>query len=381
MCPWTSRCSYNGSMQTGAGSTRPRVTVLLGYEQDPVSWRQRHAAGETLDETPYGYELAREWCDLTWARSHDESALSGRVRRRIAAMLGYDLVHAWRNRGVLREADVVWTHTEREHLAVAALPFRRRPRVIAQSVWLWDGWPEFSRRRRRRVARLLGRHSVEVTLSPENARISERAVPGRSVAFIPFGTRVTTELNHTAHPETGPLVLAPGNDVHRDWVLLREVAVQLPRIRFRVATRRPAALDLDWPPNADVGPATVDQLRQLYAECSVVAVPLRANSHASGVTVCLEALGAGRPLVATDAGGLVAYLEGSATLVPESDVAGFASAVSEAVARKAPPPNDILARRGLTQHDYVWRFVRLTRALIQGTWDDAITAVRPVPMP
>ena len=368
-------------METVVRRPRPRVSILLGYDQDPDHWRRRYVAGETLDETPYGYELASEWCDLTWARSHEESPLVGRFRRRIAARLGFDIVHAWRNRRMLRDSDVVWTHTEREHLAVAALPFRRRPRIVAQSVWLWDSWSGLSSRRRRRVARLLRRQTVEITLSPDNAQISREAVPGREVAFVPFGTRVDTQPKGTESTGGRPLILAPGNDVHRDWTLLRDVAERLPEITFRVATRRAAALALDWPPNADVGLATVSELGRLYAECSAVAVPLRANSHASGVTVCLEALGARRALVATDVGGLSAYFTGTAALVPASDVASFAHAISEVVERKTPPDEEILVKRGLTQQDYVWRLVHLTRAVMDGTWDESITALERVPRP
>jgi glycosyltransferase involved in cell wall biosynthesis len=367
-------------METETRGSKPRVAILLGYDQDPSVWRQRHAAGETLDETPYGYQLAQQWCDLTWARSHPESAFTGRVRRRIASILGYDLVHAWRNRRIIQASDVVWTHTEREHLAVAALPLRRRPHVVAQSVWLWDNWPGLSPRRRRRIAALLQRHSVEITLSPENARISAEAVPGRRVAFIPFGTRVSDRAAATEVAVDRRIVLAPGNDVHRDWTLLRDVAARLPQVRFRVATRRAAALGLEWPPNADVGAATVDELRDLYGRCSAVAVPLRHNSHASGVTVCLEAIGARLPLVATDTGGLAAYFGDEATLVPEHDVEGFARAIVVAMSGDRPAA-DTLTRRGLTQPDYVRRFVHLTRAVLSGAWDESISALGPVPAP
>lgn len=360
---------------------RPRVAVMLHYDQDPVRWRDRHAAGETLDETPYGYDLAQEWCDLEWCRSHPENVFVARLRRRLSAALGYDLVHAWRNRRLLREADVVWTHTEREHLAVAALP-GRRPTVIAQSVWLWDDWPRTPERRRRRLARLLRRHAVELTLSPENARIAAEAVPGRTVAFVPFGSQVAADSAQPAPDPGSPVVLAPGNDVHRDWPLLREVALALPDVGFRIATARASARALDWPANAEVGPATVAELETLYATCAAVAVPLRPNAHASGITVCIEALGASRPLVASRAGGLEAYLDGAAALAAPGDAAGFARAVADAVRGDVPASGpDVLRARGLTQLDYVLRLVHVTRAVLGAPWSPAISALAPVPAP
>lgn len=361
---------------------RARVVVLLGYDQDPVRWRERHARGETSDVTPYGYELAQEWFDVEWGRSHPESALTTRVRRRLAAALGYDIVHAWRNRRVLRGADVVWTHTEREHLAVAALP-RRRPRVVvAQSVWLWDQWGRFSARRRRHYVRLLSRQAVEITLSPSNADVSNREVPGRRVMFVPFGTQTAKPEVPDGPGRSRPLVLAPGNDVHRDWQLLRDVASELPMVDFRVATRRPAALALSWPPNADVRPADADELRRLYRECAVVAIPLTENVHASGVTVGIEALGANRALVATRVGGLDTYFDGEATLVSAHDVAAFSSAVEDAArSPRSRSGAEALVHRGLRQRDYVLRFVHLTRALLGGPWDPSISVIGPVPEP
>ena len=227
---------------------------------------------------------------------------------------------------------------------------------------------------------LLGRQSVEITLSPENAGISAEAVPGRRVAFVPFGTRVGPRTIGTEPAATRPVVLAPGNDIHRDWTLLRDAAVRLPEIGFRVATRRAAALALDWPPNAEVGAATVAELTELYGRCSAVAVPLRRNSHASGVTVCLEALGAGLPLVVTNTGGIAAYFGDEVTLVSENDVEGFARGIAAALNGDRPAA-DILTRRGLTQQDYVWRFVHLTRAVLSGVWDDSVSATEPVSTP
>ncbi len=367
----------------GGPGDRLRVVILLGYDQDPVRWRSRFDAGRTLDVTPYGYELAEQWCEVTWARSHPESAFTRRVRLRAMRLLGFDLVHAWRNRRLLRAADVVWAHTEREHLAVAALPLPRPQRVVAQSVWLWDEWSSYSRRRQRRTARLLHRLRVEYTLSPANAQASTQRVTGRRVQFLPFGTQVAgTAAPADVVAERPPLVLAPGNDVHRDWPLLMEVARALPDVHFRVATNRASALALDWPANASVGPADADELRELYAGCAAVAVPLRPNLHASGVTVCLEAIGAGRPLVVTDVGGVGVYVDGAAELAAMGDVAAFTVAIRNAITGSVPTPgSDFLERRGLTQRDYVLRFVRASIALATGQPDATISAFASVPAP
>lgn len=35
---------------------------------------------------------------------------------RLLSRLGFDLVHAWRDRRALNDADAIWAHTEREHI-------------------------------------------------------------------------------------------------------------------------------------------------------------------------------------------------------------------------------------------------------------------------
>ena len=118
-----------------------------------------------------------------------------RVRRALAARLGTDVVHAWRNRALLGSADVVWTHTEREHLAVglvrATLPRRRRPAVLAQSVWLWGRWDALGRARRRRCAGVLRGPAVAAVLGVA-AEVSQYVLAGRHMrrADVPWSTLV-----------------------------------------------------------------------------------------------------------------------------------------------------------------------------------------------
>jgi hypothetical protein len=56
--------------------------VHLAHEQDPVAWRARYAAGETLDRTPYGYDLAAGTVDLDAAEVEAITAL-GRADGRL----------------------------------------------------------------------------------------------------------------------------------------------------------------------------------------------------------------------------------------------------------------------------------------------------------
>ena len=378
--------------QFGGGARKPdavpHVVVVLSADQDAVQWRQRHARGETLDETPYGYERAEPLVRLSWTHTSPESGRARRRRRAIAGRLGFDMVHVWRNRRLIRSADAIWTHTEREHLAVALLQlFVRRGRrvpVLAQSVWLWDAWAEWGAVRRRLVAALLRTHTIELVHSRVNRDISRQSVTGRVVELIPFGS--ATSAPPMAQQDAGAesLVLAVGNDADRDWAVLAEAAARLPHARFRVASSSPRAGAVEWPANVTVRPAaTRIELIDLYAAASVVVVPLKENRHASGATACIEAISAGRPLVVTAAGGVDDYVRDEARLVEIGDAEGLASALADALAGRVTAPSaDAAERRGITQRDYVNRYLLVTAWILgRQEWDAAVSEFASVSAP
>ena len=53
--------------------------------------------------------------------------------------------------------------------------------------------------------------------------------------------------------------------------------------------------------------ATADDVKALYEWADIVIVSLKPNLHASGITVILESIILGVPVVCTDSGGLRAY--------------------------------------------------------------------------
>ncbi|MBC9227701.1 glycosyltransferase family 4 protein [Aeromicrobium sp. zg-636] len=361
------------------------MAVVLGHDQDVESWRLRHRAGEVADGTPYGYDAADEVFEMRWSVAHAERPVVRRIRARLVSALGFDLVHAWRNRRLIRWADVVWTHTEREHLAVAAVQAlrpRRRTPVLAQSVWLWDRWPTWGATRRALVARLLRTHPVECTHSRVNREISAATVPGRRVIVLPFGTTVPA-LDPSSAGAPGdrsgrPLVLALGNDVDRDWDLFLAVTEQLPELDFRIACHRRSIREMPWPAHVSCGPAASRaEVDELFGDAAVVAVPLRPNRHASGATTCIEATGAGRPVVATATGGIEDYLPPETDLVTVGDVDGWVRALREVVGSPATVDARFVLRHGLTQRDYVARYVALTWDLLGvAPADDGVSQFR-----
>jgi glycosyltransferase involved in cell wall biosynthesis len=363
----------------------PRVAVIMRYGLNREAWRRRFEAGEVVDAAPYGYQLADERFALDWSVDHRENVVAGWWRGAVRHALGFDLVHVWRNRRLLQDADAVWTHTEREHLAVAAIkalrPRRYRFRSIAQSVWLWDLWPTLSRPRKALFRRLLRRHDIELVLSRVNRDDSRAAVPGRTVVRVPFGTHLATPRTAGARAVT-PRVLVVGNDRHRDWNLMAQVATLLPDVDFDVITRADAVRALPWPANTEVrGVTQTEILTNAYSEASLVAVPLLPNRHASGCTVAIEGISAGLPVVASDTGGIDEYVTGStSTLVAVGDAEAFAAAIRGHLAADEEPDATVAARRGLSEHDYIDRLVSVTRSLLAGDpLDPAVEQFAPVP--
>jgi hypothetical protein len=85
---------------------------------------------------------------LEYSQDHDEGHVVRWGRVALRKLLGFDLIHVWRNRSSIFEADVVWTHTELENLGVLGLfrllGRRRRPKLVANCVWLFDRWSRLS---------------------------------------------------------------------------------------------------------------------------------------------------------------------------------------------------------------------------------------------
>ena len=86
-------------------------------------------------------------------------------------------------------SEVVWTHTELQFLAVATLLMMRRngPRLIGQSVWLFDSWPHLWPIRRALYRFLISRVDVLTTHSNANAEIARSLFADKRIEMVHFG--------------------------------------------------------------------------------------------------------------------------------------------------------------------------------------------------
>lgn len=369
-----------GERRVSGTAGRPtRVFVQLAHGQDAGRWRERYGRGEVPDEVPYGYHHAAG-PDLEVRFSRDAPEVPPLIffRKALTRVLGSDPLHVWRNRAAYRWADVVWTHTEREHLAAAALiralPTQERPHLVAQSIWLMDRWDRLPRWKKSVYRGLLEQADVLTFHSGEGAARARWLNLHPDIRVVPFG------ISRDSFPPQPiedrdvrgrPLrLLAVGNDIHRDWVTLVEAVRGSPEVELHVLTGR--KVETDRAPNIFlVRGATQREITDAYRWADAVAVPLLGNLHASGFTVTLEAIMAGKPVLLTRSGGLDSYFsEQEVSFLPVGDVTAWRATLGRLHAEypealeRARNAQKRLLQLDLTTEGYAHRHVELTRELL-----------------
>ena len=366
-----------------------RVFVHLAYGFGAAQWQAKWDRDEIIgvnDRLPYGYFWAADnGCAIEYSEDRRENPIGRLFRLGVRWFLGFDLIHAWHNRRGICAAEIVWTHTESQYLAVLLLlsgrARSRRPKIIAQSVWLFDVWPRLSWLKRWLYGRLIAGADVLTVLSPDNLQRARALFPQRPSLMIPFGIRIDPMTPRARRAVNHPMhVLSLGNDRHRDWATLIAALRDWPGAELRiVAPRLPA--ELTHGANvALVHPKTNDELAALYAWADIVALSLTPNLHASGITVVEEATVFGVPVICTDTGGLRAYFsDDQISYVPPRDPDAMRQAIAALADddatrwEMAERARGRLIDGGLTSRDFARRHAELSRELLD-------RAVQPVPV-
>ncbi|MCX4172512.1 MULTISPECIES: glycosyltransferase [Paraburkholderia] len=355
-----------------------KVHVHLFYGADPRFYRPGDNIG-----CLYGYHHAEsDAFRLTYSQDARENKPVRLLRRALKAALGFDFIHTWRNRDEMLRSDVIWTHTEQEWLSAALmllLSGRKAgadasPLLLAQSVWLLDKWPSYGILRSWVYRKLMARADQLTTLATENAELCQRYF-NRDAKPLLYGLNtqdfpVKTPTEWTPH--TPIRIAAIGNDRDRDWETLIKAFGNDARYAVKLATRRriPASLRA---PNVEIALFSgIKKQHELYDWADVIVVPLRPNSHASGITVMLEAAAVGKPMVVTNVGALQDYFSADeAAYIPPFNP----QALREAVDQLAASPADALRQaqaaaagllsRDLTTQNYAMQHVRITQEMLR----------------
>lgn len=302
-------------------------------------WEDRHGRGEVPDASPYGlHKLACHGIEVTFG----ETAL-GRAGERLAASVRYrtaglELVEGLAEHRARRDADAVLAYDERTGVPATLLRGPGQGPVVLGVGWLT------SRAAAPRIhgalaARALPR-AASVFAQCEGVLPTlhrEWRVPRSRLHFIPVG--IDTDfyaVQPWPEPDGAAVIASAGEDRYRDHELLvaavRALRAGRPGIRLELAT----GLPVDLP--ADLGTLYRGRLdgkmRELYRRAGVVAIALKPTLSGSGLTVALEAMASGRPVVMTGNPGVSDYVDHGVTglLVPPNDVDAFAAALNELLA-------------------------------------------------
>jgi len=372
-----------------------RVFVFLGHGFGASQWEERWHKGNLPgrnERLPYGYfHAASLGCEVIYSEDRKENAPVRLARRVLRRLAGFDLIHAWRNRQGLQQVDVVWTYTEREHLAALLLwrllRKRSRPPLIAQSVWLFDRWPRLTQVRRRFYEWLLKDAEMLAVQSPDGVVRARQSCPKSRVEWLPFGT----SCNEAASPESrsihSPLRIASlGNDVDRDWPTFLEAIADFPsQVRIASARLKPRAFEI--PSHVLIErPRTADAINRLYEWADIVVVPLRHNLHASGITTICEAVMAGIPVICSDAGGLRGYFnDGEIRYVPPNDPVEMRHALEQMAASVDAGRFEMVKRAqrriqtgGFTSAAFAARNYQWSKSMIRESSDKACKDTSPI---
>ncbi|WP_458317379.1 glycosyltransferase family 4 protein [Mycolicibacterium brisbanense] len=290
------------------------------------------------DASPYGlHKLTDHGIDVTFG----ETAL-GRVGERVAASVRYrtsglELVEGLVETRARSEADAVLAYDERTGVPATLIRGRNQGPIVLGVGWLTS---------RAAAPRIHG--ALAARALPQAARVfaqcdgvlptlrQEWGVPRSRLHFVPVG--IDTDFYAVQPlPEPGSAVIASaGEDRYRDHRLLVAAVAALHAKHSRIHLELATGLPVELP--AHLGTlyrGRMDgKMRDLYRRASVVAVALKPTLSGSGLTVALEAMASGRPVVMTGNPGVSDYVEHGVTglLVPANDVDAFAAAIDELLA-------------------------------------------------
>ena len=228
-----------------------------------------------------------------------------------------------------------------ENVALRMVSVARRAQMYSGAIWITDALARAVSRgealspRLRAVRRVLRQMSGVFVLSRAQVEpLSEFLGPqAPEPGFVQFGVDADF-YRYSEYPER-PLVASVGGDRDRDiptlFAALERVHAARPDAKIVVQTSSDVA-----PPDGvtKVPYFTHLQLRELYASASLMVIATRPNLHGSGMTVSLESMATGRPVVITRTPGMADYVQEGTTghFAPPGDAEALAEHVTALLA-------------------------------------------------
>lgn len=332
-------------MTAGAKSS-PLATLVYSQDLEPRLWSARHGQGEVPGRYPYGLDR------IGHAGFRIETELVRPLRRRPRDWTGLLNPRCWLPRPEERTGPAMLAWDESTAVPMFVRHAHSDRRLMAGIIWATDLARTPVNMPRLSVLRQVYRRMDAVwALSTAQLPVLRDwlGVPMDRIHFVPFG--IDTSFFRAAPLPDRPMVLSLGNDRDRDpttlFEAIRLIQSRLPGTRFVVQSQS----GLPVSPGVEVIPRlTGPQVRELYAQATVVAVATRPNMHVSGMTTALEAMSTGRPVILSATDGAADYVQDGITgrLVPPGDPQAMADAVQGLLSQE-----DLLRDMGSEASAYV----------------------------
>jgi glycosyltransferase involved in cell wall biosynthesis len=300
-----------------------------------------HAAISSGDRPRADYlEMSKAFdADLLDYASAD--ARRGRFGRLLTRIVGRNVALAWSVFSLRKQYQVVVTDGEQVGLPLAAFMrlFGRRPRfrhmMIVHIMSFRKKELPF------RLLRLGGRidELIVYCSAQEEFVVRRLGVPAEHVTSSRFMVDTAFFDPHRVTPvDRSPMICSAGLEF-RDYPTMIE-AVRGLDVRVVLAaaspwsTRRSELDAMNLPPNVEVVQLDLHQLRQLYADASIVVVPLRETDFQAGVTTLLEAMAMAKAIVCSRTTGQTDVVVDDETglYVPVGDVGAMRAVIARLLA-------------------------------------------------
>ncbi|WP_083853116.1 MULTISPECIES: glycosyltransferase family 4 protein [unclassified Rhodococcus (in: high G+C Gram-positive bacteria)] len=276
------------------------LEVAFARANGVAAWKSRSCKSDVPDEWPYGLNrLAMHFDDVRAADLDRASVWS--------LALSLSRLRSFQRKSV--DVSIAWD----ERAAVRMVNRRAATRMLCGVIWATDevcrGERKFENRFVKKILRQMdGVWCLSRAQLPVVADWLGRGGP--AVCYLPFGIDETF-YTYVPYP-TGrsPIIVSFGIDRDRDPETLFEsldlVIKHRPDVRALVQTDS----ELTAPTGVKkIGRVSHRDVHRMYGESALAMVATRQNLHASGLTVTLEAMSTGRPVVISGTPGLEDYVE------------------------------------------------------------------------
>lgn len=291
---------------------------------DVSKWKERHESGDVPSRWPYGLDQFTNRIKSSYLNVDHPSRLVSVTGRIAPTMLR--AVLSRRSPG--RQIGLTWDENTARSMSILH-PNREMYTGVIWTPDLLAAEPKGSFSRTRQILRSMTGIWVlsKAQVAPMQNFLGKGGPP---VHLVRFGV---DEKFYTPAPyPTVPCVVSAGGDRHRDpqalFEVLSRVKAEMPEAQIIVQTKS----ELPAPNGVTkVRSLSHREVRDLYARASVVAVATRPNLHGSGMTVALEGMATGRPVVVSGTHGMDDYVADAQTgfLTPVGDSEQMASRILE----------------------------------------------------